>query len=175
MESIDAALFKQALGQFASGVTVMTTSNGKEDWGMTASAFSSLSLDPPLVLVCVKKGNTMWNRLQESSGYGVSVLAEDQQEWSNRFAGGMVDSEGNWVSWPEDRSRFEGIEFSRGDASGAPLLPGALAQLDCMHEAQLDGGDHTIFVGRVVHANAIGKGDGKPLVYHSGGYQTLNQ
>ena len=173
MQSVDTALFKKALGQFASGVTVMTASSGEDDWGMTASAFCSLSLDPPLVLVCVKKGNTMWELLQRSKGYGVSILEKDQQEWSNRFAGGTVDASGNWVPWPEDVSRFDGIDCVRGSASGALLLPGALAQLDCTHEAQLDGGDHTIFVGRVVAATAVERGEGDPLVYHSGGYQIL--
>ena len=175
MQKINEAIFKQALGQFASGVTVITASNGNEDCGMTASAFCSLSLDPPLVLVCVKKGNTMWNMLQDSSGYGVTILGEDQQEWSNRFAGGTVDASGNWIPWPEERSRFEGIDCARAEMSGARLLPDALAQLDCVHEAQFDGGDHTIFVGRVVGANAKDRGEGNPLVYQAGGYKKLEK
>ena len=173
MQSIDPKLFKKALGHFASGVTVMTVSKDGADWGMTASAFCSLSLDPPLVLVCVKKGNTMWEMLQGSPGYAVSVLTTEQEEWSNRFAGGLVDAEGNWTPWPEERSRFEGIDFVRGEASGAALLPGAIAHLDCIHEGQLDGGDHTIFVGRVVGAVSAERGEGDPLIYQGGRYRSL--
>ena len=165
--------FKAALGHFASGVTVMTTRVDGEDFGMTASAFSSLSLDPPLVLVCVKKQNHMWEALQRASGFAVSILSLEQQALSNRFAGGTVDAQGNWIPWPDDVSRFDGLTLDRGPVSGSAVLPDALAQLDCSIWQQFDGGDHTIVVGKVECSAALGRGEGSPLVYWSGQYRSV--
>ena len=175
MEPIDKEGFKEALGQFASGVTVITVDSVAGPHGMTASAFCSVSLAPPLVLVCVKTGNTMWTRLDAVSGFAVNILAEDQEALSNRFAGGIVDAEGNWNPWPEDRSKFEDLDYTTAEKTGAPVLSGTLSALDCLIEKRVEAGDHTIFVGRVVASRALPRGKGRPLVYHAGGYKRLEK
>ena len=175
MKPIDTEGFKEALGQFASGVTVITVDSAEGLHGMTASAFCSVSLAPPLILVCVKTGNTMWTQLESVSGFAVNILAEDQEELSNRFAGGIVDAEGNWNPWPADRSKFEDLDYTIAEKTGAPLLSGTLSALNCMIEQRIDSGDHTIFVGRVVASRAVPRGAGRPLVYHAGGYKKVTQ
>lgn len=156
--------FKAALGRFASGVTVVTVADSDGDHGMTASAFTSLSLDPPLVLVCVTKGNATHDKLSAASGFGVNILGREQVSVSNRFAG--------W--WKEGVSKWADLEVSRGDASGAALIGGSLACLDCTSWSTADGGDHTIFIGKVEGiALAPGdRGDQDPLLYFCGGYRT---
>lgn len=160
---VDAGEFRNALGRFASGVTVMTvrTTDGG-DRGMTASAFSSLSLDPPLVLVCVKKGNTMDLALRGAAGFAVNLLAQDQVALSNRFAG--------YSAAPADR--VDDLDISRGPFSGAAWLPGAIARLDCALHQVLDGGDHHIYLGRVEAVDAPGaREDQRPLLYFAGAYR----
>ena len=174
MPDVDASLFRAALGCLTSGVTVVTVRDAEGgDHGMTASAFTSLSLEPPLVLVCVKAGNSTYGLIESSSSFAVNILARSQEECSNRFAGGIVGADGKWTPWPMDRDRFEDLDFSRGEHSGAALLEGSLAALDCSLEAILPGGDHGIFVGRVQGAT-LGEGEGlEPLLYSSGGYGTF--
>ena len=161
----DASTFKAALGRFSSGVTVITVNTEEGDYGMTASAFCSLSLDPPLVLVCVNKGSTTQQRLEASTGFGVSILSAEQKTSSNQYAG--------YGEHPQ--SAFEeGVE--RGEYSAAPMLAGALAWLDCSHHAAHDGGDHIIFVGKVENAAAFGDRDTlEPLLYAAGRYRALGQ
>ena len=97
---MDSEKFKRALGSFASGVTAVTVRTPEgHDHGMTASAFSSLSLDPPLVLVCVKVENSTHQYLEEASGFAINLLGAGQQALSNRFAGGIVDDDGQWSSY----------------------------------------------------------------------------
>lgn len=169
---MDSKLFKQALGSFASGVTVITTRTADGgDHGMTASAFSSLSLDPPLILVCVQEQNQTHALLETAGHFAVNILARDQEESSNRFAGAIVDDEGRWLPWPVERDKFADLEFERGEAcGGSALLSGCLAQLECSLEALVPGGDHGIFVGRV---EAIHLGEGEPLLYAKGRYGGL--
>ena len=156
--------FKASLGRFASGVTVITV-GGEEDHGMTASAFCSLSLDPPLILVCVKNGNLTHGKLLESKGFGVNLLAADQKDLSNRFAG--------W-GFPADQDKWADLSVSRGPASGAPLIEGALAHLDCTLYGTREGGDHTIFIGQVENATAFGERDSlAPLLYFAGAYRGI--
>ena len=158
--------FKAALGRFASGVTVVTL-GGAEDHGMTASAFCSLSLDPPLVLVCVKTGNTTHGKLIASKGFGVNILGRDQVHLSNRFAG--------WGAAP-DQDKWADLDIQRGTVSGAPLITGALAHLDCSLYGTQDGGDHTIFIGRVENAEGFGDRDSlEPLLYFAGGYRGVGE
>jgi len=159
----DAQSFKSALGRFASGVTAITVAGPDGDHGMTASAFCSLSIDPPLVLVCVKKGNTTHGLLEDASGFGVNLLAADQISVSNRFAG--------W-GFPEGQDKWEDLEITRGAVSDAPLIGGAMAQLDCTKWAAQDGGDHTIFIGKVENAASFGERDElQPLLYFAGKYR----
>ena len=154
--------FKASLGRFASGVTVITV-GGEEDHGMTASAFCSLSLDPPLILVCVKNGNTTHERLMKSSGFGVNLLGADQKDLSNRFAG--------W-GFPADQDKWADLQVKRGKVSGAPLIEGSLAHLDCSLFGTREGGDHTIFIGKVENATAYGERDSlSPLLYFAGSYR----
>jgi len=157
--AVDPNMFKAALGRFPAGVTVITARDGDQDHGMTASAFCSLSLDPPLVLVCVKKTGHTHDLLRSATGFGVNLLNSDQISVSNRFAG--------W--WDEGKSKWDDLTISRGDVSGAALIGGAMAWLDCTKHDELDGGDHTIFVGRVESAEVHGEdAELEPLVYFKG-------
>lgn len=150
--------FRAALGRFASGVTVITvpTSEGGIH-GMTASAFCSVSLRPPLVLVCVDHLAETYLHLRERCCFGVSVLREDQEALSEFFA----DPERN----PDAAYRL-GITY-REMSSGIPVLADVLAQLDCSVIASHPAGDHSIFVGQV---NEVAVYEGSPLVYFRGRY-----
>lgn len=150
--------FRRALGQFASGVTVVTMrdQDGKPQ-GITVSAFASVSLDPPLILVSIDKRASLHNSLTEGSAFSVNILAEDQELISRRFAS-------------KEEDRFEGVGFSYG-VNGAPLLTGALASLECRVVYAYPGGDHTIFVGEVEATDVT---EGKPLAYFRGGYRQLS-
>jgi flavin reductase (DIM6/NTAB) family NADH-FMN oxidoreductase RutF len=154
---LDADRFRAALGRFASGVTVLTMRDAEgRDHGMTATAFSSLSLDPPLVLACVDRGASMAKPLEGATHLAVNLLAADQEELSRRFADKDVD-------------RFAGVRIRRGTGD-LPLLDGALAHLECRIAARHPGGDHVIVVGEVLRAEAH---EGEPLVYHRGRYARL--
>jgi flavin reductase (DIM6/NTAB) family NADH-FMN oxidoreductase RutF len=155
--AIDPALFRSVLSRFASGVTVITSrdANGT-DYGMTVSAFSSLSLDPPLVLVCIDESATWHAVLPEAVHFNVHVLGIEQEAISRRFAGDRAD-------------RFADVSHARGE-NGVIQLHGVLALLECRITARHAGGDHTIVVGEVERAHAD---DGDPLVYFRGGYQRL--
>lgn len=155
----DADTFRSALGRFASGVTVVTTcAADSTDHGMTASAFCSVSLDPPLILVCVEKIATMHDAITSCAHFAVNVLAHNQEQVARRFA----ESEGN---------RFAGIGFTRG-AHAVPVIDDVLAVLECRRAAAYDGGDHTIIVGEV--ATAVWRDD-KPLLYYRGGYAGIER
>ena len=157
-----AADFKAALSRFPAGVTAVTMVGPEGDHGMTASAFCSLSLDPPLVLVCVGKKGGTHELLSKCSGFAINILSEEQVSVSNRFAG--------W--WEEGKSKWDDLEITRGEHSGAALIGGALAWLDCTLHAAHDGGDHTIFVGRVEAARSFGEpGSLAPLMYFDKSYR----
>lgn len=158
--TVDQATFRSILGRFASGVTVVTAQDGDVDHGMTASAFCSLSLDPPLALVCVEHAARMHDVLERVDAFAVNMLAADQEAVSRRFA-----------EQPDD-GRFDGLGFDRG-VTGAPLLHDTLAWLECELVDRHPGGDHTIFVGRVVAAES-GEVD-RPLLYYRGGYTQLER
>lgn len=157
--TIDADAFRSALGRFASGVTVVTTcASDGTDQGMTASAFCSVSLEPPFILVCVEKIATMHDALVSCSHFAVNVLTEKQEQLARHFA----EVEGN---------RFEGVGFTRG-AHSVPLIDDALATLECRRAAIHPGGDHTIVVGEVQSASWR---DDKPLLYYRGGYAGIER
>ena len=154
---MDKSLFRAALGRLATGITVITTRDHHGvDHGMTVSAFSSLSLDPPLVLACIDEAATVAEPLAVADHFGVSVLASDQEGVSRRFA-------------TQDTDRFDGIAITRG-AGGVALIDGALTQLECRIVARYPGGDHTIVVGEVLQAQTR---DADPLLYFRGGYRHL--
>jgi flavin reductase (DIM6/NTAB) family NADH-FMN oxidoreductase RutF len=152
------AEFRRALGQFATGVTVVTTRDaGGRPLGLTVNAFCSVSLSPPLVLVCVDRRSEANPGLAEGRLFNVSVLAEDQQEISHRFAtlGAL---------------KFEGIALPNGD-NGVPVIPGALAVVECRLSAAHTAGDHTIYVGEVTR---LEHRPGRPLLYHGSAYRQLD-
>jgi flavin reductase (DIM6/NTAB) family NADH-FMN oxidoreductase RutF len=153
---IDDAQFKLAMSHFASGVTVVTTEHEGKPYGMTVAAFSSLSLHPPLVLVCVEKTVKTHDAIAASGKFGVNVLSSTQTDLSNRFASRSDD-------------KFSGLDLVPGDG-GVPLLAGAITTLECRLREQLEGGDHTIFVGEVLHARTD---EGEPLVYYRSGYREI--
>ncbi len=165
-------MFRSALARFATGVTVVTSiAADGSDHGMTASAFSSLSLDPPLVLVCIKQGNSTYKLIKEHGSFAVNVLSRQQQSLSNRFAGGIVDDDGKWSPWPQDRDRFADLSLSRAEHSGAAIFEASLVALDCSLESILPGGDHGIFVGRVEGITNLSTDEElDPLLYGGGSY-----
>ncbi len=156
--ALDPELFKGALRRWASGVTIITTCYQGEAGGMTVSAFSSVSLDPPLVLACADKGSNTNPLIAKSGVFAANILAADQQDLSNRFA-----TTGN------EAVRFDGLDCKSGP-SGAPWIPGALAVLDCEVESAHDAGDHVIYVGKVLECAL---GDAPPLVYYDARYRAL--
>lgn len=149
--------FRSAMSRFASGVTVVTMKDAdSRAQGITVSAFTSLSLEPPLVLVCIDKRASLHNHLVEGAHFAVNILAEDQELISRRFAS-------------RDEDRFSGTGYREG-ITGAPLLEGALGHIECRVVHVYPGGDHSVIVGEVETANVT---DGKPLVYFRGGYARL--
>ena len=152
---IDDAGFRRAMSQFASGVTVVTTENRGTLYGMTVASFASVSLVPPLVLVCIEKTAGTHDAIAGAGTFGVSILGRDQADLSTRFAS-KVD-------------RFAGLDLRRGEL-GTPLLATALASIECRLVDQLPGGDHSIFVGEVVDARVT---EGQPLLYFRSGYHEL--
>lgn len=160
--SIDKALFRQVAGSFASGVTVITTGSEGSFHGMTASAFTSLSIDPTLVIVCVDKNGRTLSALHESQMFNVNILAADQEFLSRTFS--SKDS-------PHAHG-LVGIDYKLGEL-GLPVLDGVLAFLECRVAHEFDGGDHVIFVGEVDNA---GVGDIEdPLLYFRGRYRTVTE
>lgn len=150
--------FRHVLGHFASGVTVVTTwdADGRPT-GLTASAFTSVSLEPPLILVCVDHKAQSYPALRASGRFAVNVLAVEHETLSRRFA-------------TTDADKFNGVGYHPGPL-GLPLLPEALAHLECRTVHAYSGGDHTIFVGEVEAAHAH---DGEPLLYFRGDYTRLD-
>jgi flavin reductase (DIM6/NTAB) family NADH-FMN oxidoreductase RutF len=158
--TLDPDSYRSVLGRFASGITVVTTRDAAgRDVGMTASAFCSVSLAPPLIQVCIDRQASMFDALMQAERFGVNILAAEQEALSRRFA--SVDSS----------HRFDGIGYQRGE-SGVVLLDDALAHLECVAGARHEAGDHTIFIGEVERATAR---DARPLLYYRGGYAQLER
>lgn len=156
---IDHDLFRAVLGRFATGVTVVTASDDAgTPHGMTVSAFTSLSLEPPLVLVCIGHDATMAPVLAATQSFTVNVLAAGQEALSRRFAGAHDD-------------RFTGVGYRMSDL-GDPVLDDVLAWLSCRVVERHPAGDHTILIGAVEDSAAS---DGRPLLYYRGGYAQLER
>ena len=153
---IDDARFRQAMGYFASGVTVVTTASAGELYGMTVSSFSSLSLNPPLVLICIDKAVPSHDMIRDAGCFVVNILEKRQEHLSRRFA-----TTGN--------DKFKGVAWHSGQLD-LPVLDNTLAAIECRLRNVLDGGDHTIFVGEVVDAEVR---EGAPLLYYRRGYHEL--
>ena len=149
--------FRHALGRFASGVTVVTSKDADGNLhGITVSAFCSVSLEPPLILVCIAVNTGSHHALTETDSFVVNILREDQQHISDRFASFL-------------HSKFETVKYHSG-IDGLPVLADTLANLECRLVNSHDNGDHTIFVGQIEQATI---NEGKPLVYFHGNYRKL--
>ncbi len=157
LESVSERRFRDTLARWPSGVTVVTARDGDEPVGMTAASFSSLSLDPPLVLVCIDRAAHSHDGLVGAAGFAVHILGWGQAEVSRRFA-------------EPGPLKFEDYPDHSGPY-GAPLLPFGVALLVCAHHSALDGGDHTILVGRVVDTDLAGT---DPLVHCNRGYWRIS-
>lgn len=138
-DAADAGFLRRALGTFATGVTVVTV-GGPDPHGMTANSFTAVSLRPPLVLVCINQQAQMHERMGHGS-FGVSVLSSRQEAVARYFAD---------LRRPLGTAQFEEVEYELGPLTGAPLLKGAVAHFECQLAHAIDGGDHTIFVGRLL-------------------------
>jgi flavin reductase (DIM6/NTAB) family NADH-FMN oxidoreductase RutF len=155
--TIDAQELRRVMGHFATGVTVITTKdkNGGHN-GLTANAFMSLSLNPPLILISVDKGATCYACFELDNGFTVNFLSEDQEEISRRFATKGID-------------KFAGLKWKEGN-NGAAIIDGVLGHVECRITQCYDGGDHTIVLGEILNLNATGE---RPLLFFKGKYQKL--
>ena len=156
---VDQDAFREALRGWASGVTVVTSRSGDKVHGMTVSAFSSVSADPPLVLVCANRSSKTHEIIEEGGVFAVNILASHQAEVSSLFA-----------SSKHEDSRLERVAWVEG-STGAPLISEALASLECTVTSSHREGSHTIYVGRV---ESVTVSDAEPLVYYNGGYRSLH-
>lgn len=159
--TFDGRDFREALGTFATGVTVITTvTPSGEMLGTTASSFNSVSLDPPLVLFSIARSAKAFPAWQEAGGFAVNILAEDQDDLSTRFAKPLTD-------------KWSGLVPEVGPVEGLPLLPKALVSMECTSFANYDGGDHVIMVGKVVSLIRRRQG-ARPLVFFGSKYRALD-
>jgi 3-hydroxy-9,10-secoandrosta-1,3,5(10)-triene-9,17-dione monooxygenase reductase component len=155
--TIDAQELRHVMGHFATGVTVITTkdAHGNPN-GLTANAFMSLSLNPPLILISVDKSATCYACFELNNAFTVNFLSEGQEEISRRFATKGID-------------KFAGLEWKEG-GNGAAIIEGVLGHVECKVTQSYDGGDHTIVVGEILNVNAVGE---RPLLFFKGKYQRL--
>ena len=155
--AIDGRDLRNAMGLFATGVTIITTKDASgKPFGLTANAFSSLSLDPPMLLICVDKGVDCYACFDESKVFAVNFLSLTQEELSTRFATKGIE-------------KFEGLSYRVGEL-GVALLDGALAHFECTVAHAHEGGDHTIYVGEVQKLVTM---EGDPLLFYQGKYRSL--
>jgi flavin reductase len=155
--------FRNALGAFATGVTIVTTRGEEHPYGMTANAFSSVSLDPPLVLVCVKAFSEGADLIRENGIFAVNILAAEQEPLSRYFAS---------KDRPRGRDAFADIAHKTA-ASGSPVLDGSVGYLDCKLHTSHDAGDHVICIGEVLALDF--SHETAPLLFHGGGYRYLKE
>ncbi len=157
MPGVEAAQFRQLLGRFATGVTVVTTLHADgQPAGMTASSVASVSLEPPLLLVAVERSHDMHDALGAAAHFAINILAADQEALARRFAA-------------VEANRFEGVGYREG-RHGVPLIDGVLAHIECAKQAAVPGGDHTVFFGLVTGGEVSER---RPLLYYRGGYASL--
>lgn len=154
----DSREFRSVLGHFATGVTVVTGTADGVPVGLAANAFSSVSLDPPLILVCMSATSETWPVIRKTGAFGVNVLGEHQEDVSRRFGRKDID-------------RFEALSWETA-VTGSPVLPDALAWIDCVVDAEHSAGDHIVVIGRVVALARQPEG-GRPLLFFQGAYGRL--
>ena len=161
MTAFSGADFRKTLGSFATGVTVITTRGEAQDYGMTATAFSSVSLDPPLILVCVKEGAEGAEIIPRNGVFAVNILSSKQDAISNYFAS---------RDRPRGRDAFAEIPH-REEATGSPVIEGVTAFLDCRLVSTHSAGDHLILIGEVAALGA--NPEIEPLIFYGSGYRML--
>lgn len=150
---LDRAVLRRALGNFATGVTVVTTiAPDGRPVGLTANSFTSVSMDPPLVLWCLASKSPNVQTFREAGSFAINVLHAQQRDLCKRF------------SDPDIADRFEGVSWDAGE-SGMPVLEGCVATYECKHWAEHEAGDHVVFIGRLTHINYV---EGEPLVFSQG-------
>jgi flavin reductase (DIM6/NTAB) family NADH-FMN oxidoreductase RutF len=160
MQVISSEEFRKALRHFPAGVTIVTIRAGEQTHGLTVSAFSSVSAEPPMISIIVEHRHKAYEMLEEPEAtFAVNILGEEQSELSNRFA------------WLKDEDRFAMGDWTRA-ATGAPVLADAIAWLDCRIHARYPAGSHSIYVGEVV-ASSVPVEEAAPLVYWNRGYRKL--
>jgi len=153
--------FRDVLGTFASGITVITTVSNGEPIGMTCQSFSSVSLDPPLVLFVPARSSRAWPVIQRTGRFCVNVLAADQEHVSAQMATKGAD-------------KFAEIDWRPAEVTGSPVIDGTLAHLDCTIHTVHEGGDHYVVVGRVEHLETTDRDVSEPLLYYRGRYRTTD-
>ncbi len=158
--SIDARQYRDVIGAFATGVSVVTTCHQDRLHGFTANSLTSVSLDPMLLLVCVDRNATAHKQLEAASHFGVSILSDAQQELSNAFA----------RSSEPEHDRLGGYDYRMGK-HGTPLLSESIACLECRISDRLEGGDHSIFLGEVLEGELLSRE--LPLLYFRGAYRRI--
>lgn len=158
--TLDPEQLRQSMRAWTSGIAIVTASHAEEQHGMTVSSFTSISLEPPLIMISVQTGSRTHKLASQANGFAVTILADDQQEISDRFAGRIPDAE----------DRLAGIE-TETLVTGAPFIKGGLAYLDCRVSQSIEVGTNTLFLAEVVSAR--GNGEGDPLVYHDRTYRKL--
>ena len=154
---LDTRKFRDVMGTFTTGVTIITTMDNKTPHGITANSFTSVSLSPPMVMFCLGKSSANFEAFMASDSFAVNILSSQQDALSTRFA----TFEGD---------RFDGLNWSAWD-TGAPILENVIAAIDCRLEATHDAGDHVILLGLVVRAEV--QKNAPPLLYFKGGYERL--
>ena len=158
--TLDPEQLRQSMRAWTSGITIVTASHAGEQHGMTVSSFTSIALEPPLIMISVQTGSRTQELISQSNAFAVTILAGDQQEISDRFAGRIPDTE----------DRLADIELETL-VTGAPFIKGGLAYLDCRVSQAIEVGTNTLFLAEVVSAQ--GNGEGSPLVYHNRDYRKL--
>jgi flavin reductase (DIM6/NTAB) family NADH-FMN oxidoreductase RutF len=153
VSGLDQARFREVLGHFATGVTIVTANEEGVPVGFSCQSFAALSLDPPMVLLAPAKSSTSWPRIAQAGAFCVNILGEHQEAVCRAFAVSGGD-------------KFDGVEWTPG-VTGAPIITGSLAHVECTLESIYDGGDHELVTGLVVDMDA---GEGAPLVFYRSGF-----
>ncbi len=154
MTGLDQARFREVLGHFATGITIVTADEEGEPVGFTCQSFAALSLDPPMVILAPAKSSTSWPRIAQAGAFCVNVLEAHQESIARTFA--VTGSD-----------KFDGVEWAPGPVTGSPMIAGSLATIECTLGAIYEGGDHELVTGHVV---ALGLGEGSPLLFYRSGF-----
>jgi len=159
--TLDPEQLRQSMRAWTSGVTIVTASHAGEQHGMTVSSFTSIALEPPLIIISLQTDSRTHKLVSQANAFGVTILADDQGELSDRFAGRVPDAE----------DRLAGVE-TETLVTDVPFIKGGLAYLDCRVSQTIEVGTNTLFLAEVVAARV--EGEGQPLVYHDRGYRKMS-